>query len=130
MTEEVSDNNSVVPSRKRKLPDDEDSIATFLFGNSICKSSSLRTAEAEIKCYQLEPAILYEHNPLLWWKTNQHRFPLLAEIARKYLSIPATSAPSERLFSTAGQVVTSRRASLKSSLVDKLLFLNKNMKLK
>jgi hypothetical protein len=34
-------------------------------------------------------------NPLSWWRTKQEKFPLLAKIALKYLSIPATSAPSE-----------------------------------
>ena len=37
-----------------------------------------------------------------WWRVNAVRFPLHATLARRYLCIPATSAPSERLFSAAG----------------------------
>ena len=91
----------------------------------MCNTES--TAESEIYCYRHESCANYESNPLDWWKLNQHRFPLLARLAWKYLGIPATSTPSERMFSTAGQIVTNWCANLKPSLVDKLLFLNKNM---
>ena len=40
-------------------------------------------------------------NPLPWWKDNSARFPLLSELAHVYLAIPATSAPSEQVWSRA-----------------------------
>jgi len=54
---------------------------------------------------------------------------LLSQLARKYLSILATSVSSERLFSKAGELISTRRSALAPSTVDKLLFLNKNAKL-
>ena len=42
------------------------------------------------------------NNPLEWWRIKQQQFPLMAQIALRVLPIPATSAPSERVFSVAG----------------------------
>ena len=50
-----------------------------------------------------------------WWKTHETIYPAEAALARRYLAIPATSAPSERLFSTGGRVIEKRRAALKPS---------------
>ena len=51
------------------------------------------------------------NNPLLWWKATALKFPLLSRRAQKVLAIQATSAPSERVFSSGGNVVTKNRAS-------------------
>jgi hypothetical protein len=51
-------------------------------------------------------------NPLQWWSEKDKKFPLHAKIARRYLCIPATSAPSERVFCAAGLTIAQERASL------------------
>jgi len=48
-------------------------------------------------------------------------------MALKYACIPATSVPSERIFSKAGQIVSQRRNRLSPKNVDVLIFLNKNL---
>lgn len=50
--------------------------------------------------------------------SNCERYPSLAIIAKQDLCIPATSVPSERVFSTAGDIITAQRSQLKSKLVD------------
>ena len=45
--------------------------------------------------------------------------PPFASLARFILAVPATSAPSERIFSLAGAVVNARRSSLSPRVVDK-----------
>ena len=83
-------------------------------------------AEAEVFAYRKEGPISTADSPLLWWKTNEHKYPLLSAVGKKYLCVPATSVPSERVFSTAGDIVTAQRSALKSKHVDKLIFLKKN----
>ena len=63
---------------------------------------------------------------ILMWCTNQHSFPILSRMARKYLLIPATSVPSECLFSDAGNQITSKRTRLASKVVSQLLFVKRN----
>ncbi|XP_066544980.1 E3 SUMO-protein ligase ZBED1 [Amia ocellicauda] len=83
--------------------------------------------EAELNSYLLTPVIDGEDDPLAWWKVHKINFPKLCKIARKYLCVPATSSPSEHLFSTGGNIVTCTRLSLKPAKVDMLVFLAKNL---
>ena len=53
-----------------------------------------------------------EDNPTRWWKNCSTQLPLLSTMARKYLCIPGTSVPSERAFSTAGNIVNAKRSCL------------------
>ena len=69
-------------------------------------------------------------NPLNWWRDNEKYFPLLAQMARKYLCVPATSVPSERAFSIAGHVVNEKRSCLLPENVNILVFLAANLELK
>lgn len=99
--------------------------------NSVSSTNSnpTATAMAELRMY-LDDAILNrKEDPLIWWKDRQKIYPWLSILARKYLSIVATSVPCERIFSKAGQVITERRNRLKSTNVEKILFLhcNKNI---
>jgi len=92
------------------------------------KPTSTSSALAdEITTYFLLPVARENKNPLSWWKTKQEIFPVLSIIARKYLGIPATSVASERLFSDAGNHITSKRNSLDPGLLGKMIFLKRNM---
>lgn len=83
-------------------------------------------AAAEIRMYLKERNITRKENPLNWWKARELLYPTLSKLAKKYLCIVATSVPSERVFSKAGQIITERRNRLKSKHVKKLIFLNYN----
>ncbi|XP_065682346.1 uncharacterized protein LOC136086280 isoform X1 [Hydra vulgaris] len=65
---------------------------------------------------------------LEWWKTMKLQYPILSNYARKYLCIPATSATSERVFSSAGNVVTARRTTLAVENVEKMVYIKENIK--
>ena len=80
----------------------------------------------EVELYLKEKPIDREEPPLDWWKENQHRFPLVLRVARRYLTILITSTPTERVFSTAGLIVTRLISCLTPEHVNMLVYLNKN----
>ncbi|KAM3610503.1 uncharacterized protein V6R79_004829 [Siganus canaliculatus] len=92
------------------------------------KTSSER-AEEEVTIYRKVPSIHLSQNPLTWWQVHAGEFPLLAVLAKRYLCIPGTSVPSERVFSTAGDIVSAQRSCLTPQHVDQLLFLQKNYRI-
>ena len=58
--------------------------------------------------------------PIVFWRSAQTQYPLLSAVAFKYLSIPANSIPSERLFSTAGIVASKLRFFTSLEIVSKI----------
>ncbi len=80
----------------------------------------------EVSRYVMLRDIRVKEDPLVWWLNNRDNFPTLTQLARKYLSIPATSVPSERLFSDAGNHISAKRTRLAPDLVNKVLFLKRN----
>lgn len=79
------------------------------------------SAEAEVKKNATKPP-----SSLAWWKLHYKEFPTIAPLARKWLGCIATSVPSERAFSTAGNTITKRRSALKSSTVRDVIFMAQN----
>ena len=70
------------------------------------------------------------HSVLLivsWWgEVGVNRYPNLAKIARKYLCIPCSNVPKERVFNIAGLTITDKRASLDPEKADMLICLRMN----
>ena len=97
------------PAAKRIATEDSASVKTSrLWG---CLTELLSESDVvsdgsmgnEVEQYLAEPLIdLKIGNPFEWWKQNSSCYPILSELARKYLSAPPTSVPSERLFSGVG----------------------------
>ncbi|XP_076742690.1 E3 SUMO-protein ligase ZBED1-like [Maylandia zebra] len=111
----------------------KDSALIFLLGPAYStkttapqKTPTQKTKEEVNRYRDVEPVALSE-DPLIWWRDHEREYPLLALQAKQYLSIPGTSVPSERVFSTAGDIVTAQRSCLTPQHVDQLLFLQKNL---
>jgi len=85
--------------------------------------------ERELSLYRAEQPAGLDSNPLKWWKDQKLTYPSLSMLVRKRYSMVATIVPSERLFSTAGNVIHERRSSLLLENADKLIFLHENAKL-
>lgn len=69
-------------------------------------------SEFEIKRHNLEV-----------WADYKIQFATLYNVAFKYLTMVASSVPSERLFSKAAQVLTQQKSRLQAKRVNKILFL-------
>lgn len=93
------------------------------------KRAAAANNASELDIYLLEDGIDFEECPLAWWMSRRTRFPVLFEMARVYLAIPASSCPSERVFSVGTLVLTDKRRQLHESRVPKLMFMKRNMKL-
>jgi hypothetical protein len=61
-----------------------------------------------------------------FWK-DVDKYPRLKRLASTALAIPASSAASERVFSTSGNILVNRRSSLKPSTAEKLGMLHSNI---
>lgn len=93
--------------------------------------------DAEVNLY-LKDAILpvfcnvertKSNDPLEWWNTNAYKYPNIAPHVRKYLSCPATSVYSERVFSEAGDVYEAKRNLLIPETAGQLVFLKHNLRI-
>ena len=83
-------------------------------------------AKREVENYLVYSLLDVESLLLQWWRIHQKTFPGLVKLALKYLSVYATSVPSEII--TGGKVVHGR-SRLKSETVNELIFLAENLKL-
>ena len=103
-----------------ELSDSEDDCAEVGLETQPCDA-----ALKELTAYKSAP---HEENlmmePLQYWKANRSSFPILSKLATKYLALPASSVPVERLFSAAGEIVSKKRTLLSTSNVNMLICLH------
>jgi len=81
----------------------------------------------QIRLFLLQPNIPRQGSALSWWRDNAAMFPDIAAVAQRYLSAPATSVPSERLFSSDGLIYTDRCNRLLPEKAEQLLFIKHNL---
>ena len=93
----------------------------------------IRMCERELKRYrELLPMAVWNNPnkrfvcPLLdFWYPNEIKFPILSQLARKFLCIQATSASSERIFSIASKIISKFRNRLSPETAGTILFVNR-----
>lgn len=91
-----------------------------------CVKTFNEIVDSEIDYHIKSPTTELERDPLLWWYNHSKDFPHLKYIAEKYLILPGTSVPCERVFSCAGNIITDTRACLSAEHAEQLIFLAMN----
>nr|XP_022920550.1 zinc finger BED domain-containing protein 1-like [Onthophagus taurus] len=105
---------------------DFDALATSASATNCTNSVSSSTIT--MRQYLEERIIPRNECPLKWWQARAILYPELSNLAEKYLSVMATSVPSERTFSKSGQILSERRSSIQPKRMEKILFLNMNQR--
>ena len=126
MTESASDEQQ--PKRRRANAPIDNGLDVFALIQveapvEVLQSATSVAVEDEIERYKRMKSDPFKTDPIEFWKKLQYAFPALSRVARKYLCIPATSASSERTFSTTGLIITEKRSRLKPDIVSTVVFL-------
>jgi len=79
--------------------------------------------EAEWRKWLKEPGTGPNTDILRYWAAKQYEYPVVACSARDHLAIPATSAASERVFSTGSDIIVKKRNRLATESLRYLLCL-------
>lgn len=108
--------------------DNSSTTVNLLYIPSLLKSlDHEEVAKDEVQEYLDLSQIGINNDPLIWWKLHSKKFPILSELSRIYLAIPATSTSSERLFSDAGNLLTNKRTRILPELFKRMIFLKRNI---
>lgn len=86
-------------------------------------------ATVEVDAFLDEAYLNMKDNPMTYWanKLNQNKFPILFELVKSRLCVPATSIPCDKIFTKAGNVLLEKRNFLPSGKLKEILFLHQNM---
>jgi len=102
---------------------EEISETTSSLLSSIYKKRKLNVNE-ELENYENLPQEDPKANPIDWWKLFSNKCSSLSKFAFDIVCIPATSVPSEQIFSKAGDLITKKRNRLSDDSIQSLMCLN------
>lgn len=66
-------------------------------------------------------------SPLAWWRDHSPNFPILSELARVILAVPASQIECERVFSLAGLLTKNLRNKMSPEKLAECVFCSKNI---
>ncbi|XP_070620024.1 E3 SUMO-protein ligase ZBED1-like [Erythrolamprus reginae] len=123
---EVSETAGQLAPHKERGASSEQSQSMYdiLLGKD--PTESMPEIHQQLENYIVEPLCKRSTNPLDWWKSNEHRFPSVARLARQYLAIPATVVPPDQAFAASESALEHRRGVLAPENLDQILFLHQN----
>ncbi len=110
-------------------PSTSKSLLQQCFDSPKSNLKSSTTPYEELEKYMAMDTSLDETDALSFWLAYKHEFSTLFCIVQDYYAIPASNTTIERLFSASKNTITDKRTSLAAERVNKLLFLQKNLRL-
>ncbi|CAF0804921.1 unnamed protein product [Adineta steineri] len=111
------------PKRMKKSESCQEDVLHDFAQNNESESDAEEDID-EVERY-IKAKVVYMHNEslLAWWKKWSINYPQLSLLARSLLGVPASSATSERVFSTSGRILEERRQNLNEDAVNDILLL-------
>ena len=82
-----------------------------------------QSVKNQLDSYLKEIRIKPKECPGAWWKLNKDKYPDIARLARKYLSVQGTSTPAERVMSDMGIILNKKRLSMSDDSFRMLMYL-------
>jgi hypothetical protein len=108
------------------IDEDVDTLGTDLEADSedeLYVAHGNPTVEPEWKRWIKEPLAPRNMDIFKYWQAKQFEYPIIAQVARDHLAIPATSAPAECIFSQGSDIITKKRNRLAPATLRELLCL-------
>ena len=123
---EVSDDDNDAEKREIEMREKK----RGLIGLFMASRKKRYKSETELERYFALPEIDWCDDVLQWWAVNRGRYPILSQLVKKYLGIPASQASTERTFSTGGRVLSDTRRKTRPALLEEQIFAHQNIKFK
>ncbi|XP_060855186.1 zinc finger BED domain-containing protein 4-like [Metopolophium dirhodum] len=127
----TNSSDSNVSNKDSSDDDTERADSLWSFHNELVSKKASENSEdnnermpTDLKHFLNQPTISLNENIIKFWNVHKTMYPHIAKVAEPYLSIVATSVPSERLFSKAGNIMSAKRNRLKGEKLQHLLFLS------
>jgi len=123
----VNSTDTVAPARGSRVGGNSLAVSVGLASATQARRKSPLESEVDLYAYSMVAcgeAACNALDPLEFWVTEGLTFPILAGVAVRIFSIPATSASVEQMFSISGRISCASRASLTYSHVNELCCLH------
>lgn len=87
------------------------------------QNSESMVSKSDLERYLEEPLVKSTSNfdILNWWKVNQGKYPVLAQMAKDILAVLVTTVASESTFSTGGTFLTPHQSRLHPTTLEALM---------
>ena len=124
-TESLAENQTSQPSENADIKDKDIWMQhDKLVSKTILTQDEPCGLPVELRQYIKQPLIPRSNDPLEFWEALKLAFPNCYDVVIRYLSVVATSVPSESLFSLASNIDTDNRSRLNPERLAELTFMS------